>query len=129
MVWRLDLPGRSLRRSIEFLHDLAGRSIQFGLLSEVIVSLTPTGWVTFHVISALVECQRVLIDTPTNARLKEGKAWIVRFGCKASIIVAQARHARYLIDSGRNLIGVALSFGIGRTLCYRHLTITSAGGC
>ena len=127
VVWRLDRLGRSLGHLIELLHDLAVRGVQFRSLSESIDTTTPTGRLTFHLIGALAEFERSLIHERTSVGLKAAKARGVQLGRKPSITAAQAKHARWLINSGENPRSVALSFGIGRTTLYRHLARTQAG--
>jgi DNA invertase Pin-like site-specific DNA recombinase len=74
VVWRLDRLGRSLKELIEVVGDLAARGIELRSLKESIDTSTPTGKLMFHVIAALAEFERDIIQERTLAGLEAARA-------------------------------------------------------
>jgi DNA invertase Pin-like site-specific DNA recombinase len=74
VVWRLDRSGRSLKELIETVNDLTERGIELRSLKENIDTSTPTGKLMFHVIAALAEFERDIIQERTLAGLEAARA-------------------------------------------------------
>ena len=67
VVWKLDRLGRSLGHLIETASELKQRGIGFASISESIDTTTPGGKLFFHMMGALAEFERDLIDERTKA--------------------------------------------------------------
>ena len=74
MVWKLDRAGRSLKHLIELLNHLDQHQIGFRSLTEQIDTTTPGGKLIFHLMGALAEFERDLIQERTNAGLAAARA-------------------------------------------------------
>ncbi len=74
VVWRLDRLGRSLRQLIETMTQLNERGIELRSLKENIDTTTPTGKLMFHIIGAMAEFERDVIQERTLAGLDAARA-------------------------------------------------------
>ncbi|GHO64006.1 resolvase [Ktedonobacter sp. SOSP1-52] len=74
VVWRLDRLGRSLKELIEIVNLFAARGIELRSLKEHIDTSTPTGKLMFHVMAALAEFERDIIQERTQAGLEAARA-------------------------------------------------------
>ena len=100
VVWRLDRLGRSLPHLIELIRDLRERGAGFGSLSENIDRTTAGGRLVFHMMGALAEFERSLIQERTKAGMHAARARGVRVGRRRALSPAQIAHARQLIAGG-----------------------------
>jgi len=62
VVWKLDRIARSLKHLIELLELFENRGITFRSLTEGIETETPGGRLILHVLGAIGQCKRDLID-------------------------------------------------------------------
>lgn len=74
VIWRLDRLGRSLKELIEMVNGLATRGIELRSLKENIDTSTPTGKLMFHMMAALAEFERDIIQERTLAGLEAARA-------------------------------------------------------
>jgi DNA invertase Pin-like site-specific DNA recombinase len=74
VVWKLDRLGRSLKELIETVNELAARGVELRSLKEQIDTTTPTGKLMFHIIAALAEFERDIIQERTQAGLEAARA-------------------------------------------------------
>jgi DNA invertase Pin-like site-specific DNA recombinase len=74
VVWRLDRLGRSLKELIETVTMLAERGIELRSIKENIDTSTPTGKLMFHIMAALAEFERDIIQERTQAGLEAARA-------------------------------------------------------
>jgi len=74
VVWRLDRLGRSLRQLIEIVTSLNERDIELRSLKENIDTTTSTGKLMFHIIGAMAEFERDVIQERTLAGLDAARA-------------------------------------------------------
>jgi DNA invertase Pin-like site-specific DNA recombinase len=74
VIWRLDRLGRSLKELIEIVNELAARGIELRSLKENIDTSTPTGKLMFHMMAALAEFERDIIQERTLAGLEAARA-------------------------------------------------------
>jgi DNA invertase Pin-like site-specific DNA recombinase len=66
VVWKLDRLGRSLNHLVSTIADLRSSGIEFVSLSENIDTTTSTGRLFFHIMAALAEFERELINERTE---------------------------------------------------------------
>ena len=120
-VWRLDRLGRSLPHLIELIRDLGERGAGFRSLSENIDTTTASGRLVFHMMGALAEFERSLIQERTKAGVRAARARGVRVGRRRALSPAQIAHARQLIAGGESPTAVARTLKVGRATLYRAL--------
>jgi DNA invertase Pin-like site-specific DNA recombinase len=120
-VWRLDRLGRSLPHLIEVIRDLGARGAGFRSLSESIDTTTAGGRLFFHMMGALAEFERSLIQERTRAGMRAARARGAPVGRRKALTAAQVQHARKLIEGGESPSAVARSLKVGRATLYRAL--------
>ena len=74
IVWRLERLGRSLKQLIETVTQLNERGIELRSIKENIDTTTPTGKLMFHIIGAMAEFERDVIQERTLAGLDAARA-------------------------------------------------------
>ncbi|MDE2078579.1 MAG: recombinase family protein [Burkholderiales bacterium] len=74
VCWRLDRLGRSIQHLIELSADLDARGIGLASLQEAIDTTTAAGKMLFHIMAALAEFERGLIQERTHAGLAAARA-------------------------------------------------------
>ena len=74
VCWRLDRLGRNLRHLILLLDELQALGIAFVTLGEGIDTSTPAGRLQLHILSAIAEFERVVIQERVVAGLARAKA-------------------------------------------------------
>ena len=74
VVWRLDRLGRSLRQLIETVNQMSERGIELKSIKENIDTTTPTGKLVFHIVGAMAEFERDIIQGRTLAGLEAARA-------------------------------------------------------
>jgi DNA invertase Pin-like site-specific DNA recombinase len=73
VVWKLDRLGRSLNHLVSIVDDFRNRGIEFVSLNENIDTSTPSGRLFFHIMAALAEFERDLINERTEAGRQAAK--------------------------------------------------------
>ena len=121
IVWRLDRLGRSLPHLIEVIGSLGDRGVGFRSLTESIDTTTAGGRLVFHMMGALAEFERSLIQERTRAGLDAAKKRGVIGGRPRALSKARIAHAKKLIEAGESPAAVAKSLGVGRSTLYRAL--------
>lgn len=121
IVWRLDRLGRSLPHLIEIIEALGASGAGFRSLTESIDTTTAGGRLVFHMMGALAEFERSLIQERTKAGLQAAKNRGVVGGRPRALSQAKIAHARKLIEAGESPASVAKSLGVGRSTLYRAL--------
>jgi DNA invertase Pin-like site-specific DNA recombinase len=121
VVWRLDRLGRSLPHLIEVIGALGDRGAGFRSLTESIDTTTAGGRLVFHMMGALAEFERSLIQERTRAGLEAAKKRGARLGRPPALSPAQIKHAKALIAAGEGPDDIAKSLGVGRSTLYRYL--------
>lgn len=107
VIWRLDRLGRSLKELIEIVNGLAARGIELRSLKENIDTSTPTGKLMFHVIAALAEFERDIIQERTLAGLEAARARGRKGGrpkATSTIRPGQLERARALYAAKENTV-------------------------
>ncbi|WP_300382027.1 recombinase family protein [Henriciella sp.] len=122
VVWKLDRVGRSLSSLITLLGEFEERGIEFKSLTDGIDTTTTGGRLVFHIMGALAEFERSLIQERTKAGLRAARKRGKRLGRPPALTAEQVTHARREIDSGRETIGgMASLFDVDRNTLARAL--------
>lgn len=123
VVWRLDRLGRSLRHLILTVEEMQGRGIALKSLQDNIDTATAAGELQFHMIAALAQFERSLIQERTNAGLAAARAR-GRFGGRPKkLTVDQVKLAASLIkDPNVAVQQICEMLKIGRTTLYKYVS-------
>lgn len=126
VVWKLDRLGRSLKELIETVTMLAERGIELRSLKENIDTSTPTGKLMFHIIAALAEFERDIIQERTQAGLEAARARGRRGGrpkATAKLRPGQLERARQLYEARSNTVAeiMALTGIKSRATFYKYV--------
>jgi len=89
--------------------DIATRGAGFRSLSESIDTTTASGRLVFHMMGALAEFERSLIQERTRAGMQAALARGAKVGHKRALSPAQIAHARKLIEAGARPTDIARS--------------------
>lgn len=120
ICWRLDRLGRSVRHLIELAEDLQARGVGLCSLHDQIDTTTAGGKMLFHVLAALAEFERGLIQERTRAGLAAARARGRKGGRKA-IDNATIRSIQQLAASPNVVVKDACdSLGISRATFYKY---------
>ena len=122
VVWRLDRLGRTLKKLILMIEELANRDIAFMSLRESIDTTTSGGRLIFHVFGALAEFEREIISERTKAGLMAAKARGRCGGRPRLMDHEKVRLARALHNDKSITVGeICRSLGISKGTLYRNL--------
>jgi DNA invertase Pin-like site-specific DNA recombinase len=112
MVWALDRLGRSLADLINTLHSLEAARVDLFLHQQAIDTTTPAGRLFFHVMGAVAEFERGMIQARVHAGLDRARAKGVKLGRpKVPAQVEAAVRAR--LATGAGIMKVAKELGVG----------------
>ena len=122
VVWRLDRLARSLRELIDLTTALGERGVGLRSLSEQLDTTTPGGRLLFHIMGAIAEFERDLIQERTAAGLAAARARGRRGGRPTVMTPDKIRTARELYDRrDMTVAAIATTLGVSRATIYAHL--------
>ncbi|CAG0910045.1 unnamed protein product [Cyprideis torosa] len=115
VVWKLDRLGRSLPHLLEVIQSLKDRGVQFRSITEGMDTSTPSGELLFHLVGALAQFERSLIQervrTGLEAARKRG-----RVGGRPRAISDEKLDAIVeAIDGGMTKAAVCRTFNVKRS--------------
>lgn len=123
VVWKLDRVGRSIADLIHLLKLFGDRGIEFRSLTDGIDTTTAGGRLVFHIMGALAEFERDLIQERTKAGLRAAKKRGKRLGRPPALTSAQIAHAKTSIQAKRETVsGMAELLGVNRSTLQRALS-------
>jgi DNA invertase Pin-like site-specific DNA recombinase len=124
VVWRLDRLGRSMHHLVELIEELRNRGVGFRSVSDGLIDTTsPSGELIFHIVSALAQFERRLIQERTKAGLASARAR-GRLGGRPPIDLdeAKVRAARRLRDDHTlNIDDICKTLNISKSTYYRYV--------
>lgn len=95
LVWKLDRFGRSLKHLVNNLADLESLGVAFVSIRDNIDLTTPSGRLMLHLIAAMAEFERALIQERVRAGLQNAKRKGKRLGRPRAVVdvhrIAQLR--------------------------------------
>ncbi len=123
MVTKLDRLARSVSDAVKTIEALEAKGVGFKVLDcDSIDTTTPQGKMVFHILAAVAEMERSLINERTAEGRKKAMAEGVRFGRKEALSGAQVRKLR---EEAKTFIGskadLGRKYGISRATVYRLL--------
>ena len=122
VVWRLDRLGRTLKKLILMVEELATRDVAFMSLRESIDTTTAGGRLVFHVFGALAEFEREVISERTKAGLAAAKSRGRCGGRPRAMDEEKVRLARTLHQDSSITVGeICRTLGVSKGTLYRNL--------
>jgi DNA invertase Pin-like site-specific DNA recombinase len=122
IVWKLDRVGRSIADLIHLLKTFEESGVEFRSLTDGIDTTTPGGRLVFHIMGALAQFERSLIQQRTKAGLRAAKKSGKRLGRPPALTPAQIAHAKAAISTkSETVTGMAEILGVNRSTIQRAL--------
>lgn len=123
VCWKLDRVGRSLKDLIEIVNTLKKRGVGFRCLTQNLDTTTNSGMLFFHIMGALAEFERSLIQERTQAGLQAARAR-GRLGGRPKVDNSKrAEVALSLYKDGKTPISqICETLKISRATFYRDLS-------
>lgn len=116
LVWKLDRFGRSLRHLVNALAELEALGVAFVSLRDNLDLRTPAGRMLFHVIGAMAEFERTLIQERVKAGLRHARSKGKRLG-HPKVLVDRSRIACLRAQGhGWKAIAREMKLGVGTVL-------------
>ena len=127
VVWKLDRLGRSLPQLIDTMALLGKRDVGFASVSESIDTTTAGGKLVFHIMGALAEFERSLIQERVTAGIAAAKKRGKHVGRPRKLSLEQVSHAREAIDGGlQTPAGMAALLGVDHSTLWRAMRARAA---
>ncbi|MGL4528103.1 MAG: recombinase family protein [Aestuariivirga sp.] len=122
VVWKLDRLARSLKQLIATAEDLKGRGIGLTSITDAIDTSSPGGMLVFHMLGAIAEFERSLIQERTRAGLVEARRRGKVGGRPKKLTEKDVSAARAMLADGTlTSKEVAGKLGVSKATLYRHL--------
>jgi len=118
-VWKLDRLGRGVKGLVTLIGELEAKGIQFKSLTESISTSSPGGRLFFHILAAMGQMERELIQERTRAGLAAARRQGRIGGRKRKMTIGKVEAARQLLASGILPKDVAQSLGVSIPTLYR----------
>lgn len=117
---KLDRLARSVLDLTQIVEQLNKKSVGFIVIDQQIDTTTPTGKLLFHVISAIGEFERDLINERMSEGRKEAKAKGVKFGAKPKVTGERLEELkRDFKNPDMSKSDIAEKYSISRSSVYR----------
>ena len=127
VVWKLDRWGRSLKHLINSLSELQGLGVSFVSYQENIDLSTPSGKMMFHVVGAMAEFERSLIQERVRAGMAIAKLRGVQIGRKPTDATFLAQIIEAHESAKLSVREISAKVKIPRSTVFRTLKQFKAG--
>lgn len=126
LVWKLDRFGRSLKHLVNTLADLEALGVAFVSIRDNIDLTTPSGRLMLHLVAAMAEFERALIQERVRAGLQNAKKKGKRLGRRP--VAVDASKIASLRASGASWRAISRQMGVGSGTLYKAVQepLTSA---
>ncbi len=122
VVWKLDRLARSLKQLIATVENLENRGIQFQSVTEGLDTTSAGGRLVFHIMGALAEFERGLIQERTTAGLKSARERGRVGGRPKALNKSDIATAKALLaDESFSMADVAKRLNVSPATLYRRL--------
>ena len=118
LVWKLDRFARSLKHLVTAIAEFEALGVQFVSLRDNLDLTTPSGRLMFHVIGAMAEFERALIQERVRAGLRNARAKGKRLG-RPTVSIPTAKVQR-LRAQGFSWSRIAEATGVAKATLLRH---------
>jgi DNA invertase Pin-like site-specific DNA recombinase len=118
LVWKLDRFARSLKHLVTAIAEFEALGVQFVSLRDNLDLTTPSGRLMFHVIGAMAEFERALIQERVRAGLRNARAKGKRLG-RPTVSIPTAKVQR-LRAQGLSWSRIAAATGVAKATLLRH---------
>ena len=125
VVWKLDRLGRSVKRLVDLVGELAEAGVQFRSLTDGIDTTTPNGRFFFHMMASLAQMERELIAERTKAGLDAARKRGRLIGRKRRMTPSKVESAKQLLGGGMAPREVAKNLGVSIPTLYRWVPASS----
>lgn len=119
VVTKLDRLARSMFDLQSIVATLERKKVDLVVLDQQIDTTTPTGRLTFHLLGAVAEFERELINERRNEGMERAKANGVRFGRKSKLTDAEVEALREADRAGESPGAIMKRFGVSKATFYR----------
>jgi DNA invertase Pin-like site-specific DNA recombinase len=117
--WKLDRFGRSLKHLVNTIADLEALGLAFISLRDNLDLSTPSGRLMFHIIAAMAQFERSLIQERVRAGMRNARAKGRQIGRRRADF--NPDQARSLLASGHSLAQVGAVLGVSASTVCRRL--------
>jgi DNA invertase Pin-like site-specific DNA recombinase len=118
LCWKLDRFARSVKHLVTALAEFDALGVQFVSLRDNLDLTTPSGRLMFHVIAAMAEFERSLIQERVRAGLRNARAKGKRLG-RPTVSIPTAKVQR-LRSQGLSWSRIAEATGVAKATLLRH---------
>ena len=125
VVWRSDRAFRSLRNMVGMLDELGSRNVSFVSVTEPFDTSTPSGKLLLHMVSAMAEFERGILQERTRAGLAAARRRGARLGRPRARL--DEEHLHELRAGGMSVREIAVSMGVGSSTIQTEAR--GGGGC
>lgn len=127
VITKLDRLARSMFDLQGIVQELERKQVDLVVLDQKIDTTTPTGRLTFHLLGAVAEFERDLINERRNEGMERAKEKGVRFGRKPKLTEAQVEDLRAAHTAGESIKSLIHRFEISKATVYRLCSADKEG--
>ncbi|KMJ93083.1 recombinase family protein [Clostridium botulinum C] len=121
IVWKLDRLGRTMKQLVDLMEYFNKNNIQFISIKDGIDTATTVGRFMFHVLGAVAEMEREVINERRIKGVESAKARGREGGRKKAHDSEKIKTALKMVSDGYSKKEICDSLGIARTTLYRYI--------
>ena len=127
IVTRLDRLARSLHDLVQATQELSRKQVGLVVLEQELNTTTAAGKLLFHMLGAVAEFERSLINERIAEGVAKAKAAGVKFGRKNKLTAAELDALRQEFQASTNKAELAQKYGLHRSSLYRLVQENNSG--
>src|SRR6056297_344156 len=121
VVWKLDRLGRTMFQLVNLLNDFKEKEINFVSIKENIDTSTTMGKFLFHIMAAMAEMEREVINDRVKSGLESAKARGRKGGRKKAHSEDKIKTMLKMNADGYSKKEICESMNVSRTTLYRYI--------